>query len=136
MFVLRVSATGFLLLCAVLSIRLLTLYKGSLLEEPWLPVFLGVVFLASSQTLAAAGEESAFFNVDAILILRSGLLLAGVLFLFLGLYRTLKIWRRLSRMAAVVLSVQDKQEEVRNASINCNGSCFGVSGPVPAGILT
>ncbi len=110
-YVMRVMATGFLLLCAVLSIRLITLYKEGLLEEPWLPIFLGVIFLAFSQPLWS--EVSPFANSDVFAVFRSGLVLAGSLCLFLGLYRALRVWRRFHHMAAVVLSVRDKEDTER-----------------------
>ena len=106
----RALAAVVLLLGAALSIRLLTLYEGSLLEEPWLPIFVGVLFLALSQPLAAVTPLFYPENIPVLRLFRSLLNLVGGLFLFAGLYRALKIWRRLSHMAAFVLSVRDKED--------------------------
>lgn len=106
----RALAAVVLLLGATLSIRLLTLYKGSLLEEPWLPIFVGIIFLALSQPLAALAPLVYPEDILALRVFRSLFNLIGGIFLFAGLYRALKIWQRLSRMAAVMLSVRDKED--------------------------
>ena len=105
---------GFFVLCAALAVHLITLYKGGLLEEPWFPVFVGVAILSLSEILAASSAVSPLFNSDAFLLLRSLLGLLGGLFLFLGLYRALRIWRRLSQIATLLLSVRDEEGNGNN----------------------
>ncbi len=104
--VLRGLAAVVFILGALISIRLLSLYKRSLLEEPWLPIFIGVILLALSQPLSEI-DAMMDYSADSLHLLRSILVLFASLFLFAGLYRALKIWRRLSNLTAVVMNARD-----------------------------
>ena len=107
--ILRVVATVVFVLCAALSIRLITLYRGTLLDEPWLPICFGALMLCVSEILAAWAEVSPLFTSDAAHIARSVLALFGGSFLFLGLYRARRVWRKLSQITKFVLSVPDTE---------------------------
>ena len=108
---LRVLGMVVFLACAALSMRLLSLYKGSLLEEPWLPVSIGVVFLAVNNLLVAMIAVAGYpFRTDLFLILRSILTLIGSIFLLFGLYRALKIWKALHKMTSLILTARDTEE--------------------------
>lgn len=107
---LRISAVAVFLSCAAFSMRLLSLYKGSLLEEPWLPVIVGVVFLALNDLLVALFVMSPLFSSNLFLAFRSILALTSGIFLLVGLYRALKIWKTLHTMAELVLTARDKED--------------------------
>jgi hypothetical protein len=86
------------LFCAVLSIRLLLMYEGGgLFERPWLPIFLGVIFLALSQPLTAIAPLLSSTWLGFVLLLRSLFVVFSALSIFAGLLRALRIWRKVSR---------------------------------------
>jgi hypothetical protein len=103
-------AIGIFLLCALISTRLVSLYKGGLLEDPWFPVIIGVVLLTLNQVLATLYENFPLFESDSVLLIRVMLMLDGGAFLFLGLYRALKTSKTFHNMAKLILTVRDKED--------------------------
>ena len=81
-----------------------------MLEEPWLPVILGMIFVASSQIVVILYEDSPPFNPYIVATIREALIFIGGCFGLVGVYRALRTWNTLRSLASVVLNVQDKED--------------------------
>jgi hypothetical protein len=90
---LRTLTAVILLIAAVLSLRLMSFYKGGIMERTWLSLLVGVVFLAFAQPIATV---AGLFESDLLQVLGSIVTMIGAILVCWGLYRTLRAWMKLA----------------------------------------
>jgi hypothetical protein len=87
----RVLASIILLFGAVFAWRLISIYKGGILQKPWLLLLTGILLFAIAQLASAS---SAVFESDMLRIVAAIVSLVGSLAIFGGLLRLVNAWRK------------------------------------------
>jgi hypothetical protein len=86
----RIISSVILAISAVVALRVISLYRGGMLQRPWLLLFVGILVFAFSQPISAASAilESFLLRViGAVLSLASSLSILG------GLVAIVKAWK-------------------------------------------
>jgi hypothetical protein len=86
----RVLASVILLLGAVFAWRLISIYKGGVLQKPWLVLLTGILLFALAQLVSAS---SVVFESDILRIAAAIASLVGSLAIFGGLLRLVNAWK-------------------------------------------
>lgn len=90
---LRTFTALILLVAALFSVRLMLFYRDGIMERTWLNLLIGVVFLALAQPIAAV---AGVFESDPLRVLASIVAMIGALLVCWGLYRAMRLWKRLA----------------------------------------
>jgi hypothetical protein len=86
----KVVASVILLVGAVFAWRLISIYKGGILQKPWLLLLTGILLFALAQLVSAS---SVVFASDTLRIVAAIVSLVGSLAIFGGLLRLVNAWK-------------------------------------------
>jgi hypothetical protein len=86
----RLVASVILIFATVLAWRLISIYKGGILQKPWLLLLAGILLFALAQLASAS---SAAFESDMLRIVAAIVSLVASLAIFGGLLRLVNAWK-------------------------------------------
>jgi hypothetical protein len=86
----RLVASVILLFGAVFAWRLISIYKGGILQKPWLLLLAGILLFALAQLVSAS---SVVFESDMLRIVAAIVSLVASLAIFGGLLRLVNAWK-------------------------------------------
>jgi hypothetical protein len=92
----RIITSIVLLGSVILGLRLIYIYKGGVLQKPWLLLIAAIVVFALAQLASAAANA---LESDLLRVVAAALSLVGSLSIFGGLLRIVNAWKNMDRIA-------------------------------------